>query len=216
MLKIILLETKQKLWETYKKGIIQQIFSQKIRFKKEDGEDYPDWEGKKLGEVAKFLDGKRIPLKNSDRTKRKGPYPYYGASGIIDYIDDYIFDEELVLLAEDGANIITRSSRLSFLANGKYWVNNHAHVIKGLNKTNHYFLSEQLERVNYAKYNTGTAQPKLNQDVCQKIPLMMPKIEEQNEIASFLQAIDYKMDQLGKELEICKKFNKGLLQQMFC
>ena len=215
-IKIEKLEKKQELWETYKKGIMQQIFSQKIRFKDENGEDYPDWEEKKLGEVAQFLDGKRIPLKSSERSKRNGPYPYYGASGIIDYVDDYIFDEELVLLGEDGANIINRSSRMAFLARGKYWVNNHAHVIKGLDDTNQYFLSEQLERVNYAQHNTGTAQPKLNQDVCKKIPLKMPKIYEQTKIANFLSAIDRKIELMRKKSEIEKKFKKGLLQQMFC
>ncbi|WJI08800.1 restriction endonuclease subunit S [Methanobacterium sp. CWC-01] len=214
--KIDLLEKNQELWETYKKGMMQQIFSQKLRFKDENGEDYPDWEEKRLGEVAHFLDGRRIPLKSSDRAKRRGPYPYYGASGIIDYIDDYIFDEELVLLAEDGANIITRSSRLAFLAKGKYWVNNHAHVIKGLPEINQYFLCEQLERVNYAKYNTGTAQPKLNNKVCLKIPIKIPKIEEQEKIASILSKIDEKIEQLDKELEINREFKKGLLQQMFC
>lgn len=183
----------------------------KLRFPEFSGE----WEDKRLGQVAQFLDGRRIPLKSSDRAKRRGPYPYYGASGIIDYIDDYIFDEELVLLAEDGANILTRSSRLAFLARGKYWVNNHAHVIKGLLETNQYFLCEQLERVNYAKYNTGTAQPKLNNEVCQKIPLKMPKIEEQGKIASFLSKVDEKIDLLEKNQELWETYKKGMMQQIF-
>jgi len=111
-----------------------------------------EWSEVKLSDISTFLDNKRVPLKEDDRKQMKGKYPYYGASGIIDYIDDYIFDEELILMGEDGANIITRSSKLIFLAKGKYWVNNHAHVIKANSDINQYFLSESLERINYEKY----------------------------------------------------------------
>lgn len=182
-----------------------------LRFPEFEGE----WEEKKLGDIVKFLDGKRIPLKDSDRKKRSGPYPYYGASGIIDFIDDYIFDEELILLGEDGANIINRSSRLVFLAKGKYWVNNHAHVLKALFGNDQYFLSEQLERVNYAKYNTGTAQPKLNQEVCKKIPLKMPEILEQEKIASFLSTLDEKIEKLEKKQVLWEAYKKGMMQKIF-
>lgn len=89
-----------------------------------------DWEVKELGKVVDFIDGKRKPIKDSDRSKIHRIYPYYGASGIIDYINDFIFDEELILLGEDGANIINRSSPLAFRVSGKIWVNNHAHVLK--------------------------------------------------------------------------------------
>ena len=101
----------------------------------------------------------------------------YGASGIIDYVEDYIFDEENILLSEDGANIINRTYRVSFLARGKYWVNNHAHVLHPQNDNNAFFICEQLESLDYGKYNSGSAQPKLNQEVCRKIPIIMPCIE---------------------------------------
>lgn len=168
-----------------------------------------------MGDISTFLDNKRVPLKEDDRKQMKGKYPYYGASGIIDYIDDYIFDEELILMGEDGANIVTRSSKLIFLAKGKYWVNNHAHVIKANSDINQYFLSESLERINYEKYNTGTAQPKLNRDVCQKIKVKIPEYSEQNKIASFLVQIDQKIKLLEQKYKNYKNFKKYLMQQIF-
>ena len=183
----------------------------KLRFSGFDDE----WEEVKLGEISTFLDNKRIPLKEDDRKHMQGEYPYYGASGIIDYVNDYIFDEELILMGEDGANIVTRSSKLIFLAKGKYWVNNHAHVIKANDDINQYFLSESLEKINYEKYNTGTAQPKLNREVCQKIKVKIPKFNEQNKIANFLSNLDGKIELLEQKYLKYKDFKKYLMQQIF-
>ena len=108
-------------------------------------------------------------------------------------------------MGEDGANIITRSSRLVFLAKGKFWVNNHAHVFKAKQNFDSYFLAESLERINYEKYNTGTAQPKLNQEVCAKIKFKLPNIDEQKRISIFLQHIDKKIELLEK------KYNEKLI-----
>ena len=174
-----------------------------------------EWNEVKLGDISTFLDNKRVPLKEDDRKHMKGEYPYYGASGIIDYVNDYIFDEELILMGEDGANIVTRSSKLIFLAKGKYWVNNHAHVIKADNNINQYFLSESLERINYEKYNTGTAQPKLNREVCQKIKVKIPQFNEQNKIANFLLSIDEKIELLKQIHLKYQDFKKYLMQQIF-
>lgn len=137
---ITLIEKEVALWEEKKKGVMQKIFSQEVRFKKEDGSKYPEWEKRKLEEVVVFLDGKRKPLEGKQRVS--GIYPYYGAFGIIDYVDGYIFDEENILLSEDGANIINRTYRVSFLAQGKYWVNNHAHVLHPQNDNNAIFICE--------------------------------------------------------------------------
>lgn len=199
--------------ENQKKGLLQQIFSQKLRFKDENGNNYPNWEKKKLEDIAIFLDNKRKPLEQSERIH--GKYPYYGASGIIDYINDYIFDEELVLLSEDGANIIDRNYPICYIATGKYWVNNHAHVLKVKSQYVNKFICESLEQLNYTKYNTGTAQPKLNQDVCRKIILSIPCLEEQTKIANFLSTFDRKLENQKAQLEHWKQIKKGLLQQMF-
>jgi type I restriction enzyme S subunit len=169
------------------------------------------WEEKTLGSMAVFYNSQRVPLTESDRVA--GEYPYYGASGIIDYVKDYIFDGEYILLGEDGANIVMRSSRLVFLAKGKFWVNNHAHIFQA--KESNYFLCEALERINYSKYNTGTAQPKLNSDVVKKIKLSLPAKPEQQKIAAFLTAVDTKIEQLSKKQELLGEYKKGLMQQIF-
>ncbi len=173
------------------------------------------WNDYYLEDCVYFLDKERKPLKESDRKNKKGEYPYYGASGIIDYIDEYIFDDELILMGEDGANIISRNSKLVFLAKGKFWVNNHAHVLKAKENFDSYFLTETLERINYEKYNTGTAQPKLNQEVCAKIKLKMPSFDEQKKIADFLSTIDNKIELLEKKHKNYINFKKYLMELIF-
>lgn len=118
-------------------------------------------------------------------------------------------------MGEDGANIITRSSRLVFLAKGKFWVNNHAHVFKAKQNFDSYFLAESLERINYEKYNTGTAQPKLNQEVCAKIKFKLPNIDEQKRISIFLQHIDKKIELLEKKLVLCRELELTIKNKIF-
>ena len=194
-----------------KKGLLQKMFPKngelvpELRFP-----EFTDpWEQRKLGEVVDFMDGQRKPLEAAVR--ESGLYPYYGASGIIDYVKDYLFDEELILLSEDGANIIDRNYRVCFLAKGKYWVNNHAHVLKSKKNYSNGFICEALERLDYVQYNTGTAQPKLNQEVCRNINIMIPDFKEQEKIASFL--ADTENHQ--RKLDHLKEQKKALLQQMF-
>ena len=182
-----------------------------LRFKEFDG----DWNEKKLGDISNFLDGRRKPIKSSDRTKMKGEYPYYGASGIIDYVNKYIFDEELILLGEDGENIVSRNSPLAFRVSGKCWINNHAHVIVPKEGSDIDFMAHNLERINYLIYNTGTAQPKLNQEVCRKIPLITPTLPEQQKIASFLSAVDEKIQQLTAKKNLLEQYKKGVMQKLF-
>lgn len=172
-----------------------------------------DWEQRKLGNIVDFLDGQRKPLKESERTK--GKYPYYGASGIIDYINDYLFDENLVLLSEDGANIIDRNYPVCFIATGKYWVNNHAHVLKVKTGVIDKFICESLERLDYTKFNTGTAQPKLNQDICQKIVITIPNEDEQKCISEFLDRINNIITLHQRKLDNLKLKKKALLQKLF-
>ena len=185
----------------------------KLRFKDNNGNDYPQWEKKKLGDIVQFLDNKRKPLEQSERIH--GKYPYYGASGIIDYINNYIFDEELVLLSEDGANITDRNYPVCFLATGKYWVNNHAHVlkIKGGNENN--FVCNSLEQKDYKKYNSGMAMPKLNQEICREIPILCPNYNEQKKIGDFFRNLDNLITLHQRELEKLKKIKLSMLEKMF-
>lgn len=173
-----------------------------------------DWEVVSLNEGAVFLDHKRKPLKDEYRQKIQGQYPYYGASGIIDYVNDYIFDEELILIGEDGANIIDRNSRLVFLANGKYWVNNHAHVLKAKPNFNNYFLCEFLESLKYDKYNTGTAQPKLNKEIVSNIPIIKPPLKEQEKIAEILTTWDEAITKQTELLRAKELQKKALMQKL--
>ncbi len=182
-------------------------FVPKLRFK----EFKEHWKENKLGNIATFYNSKRVALTASDR--EKGEYPYYGASGIIDYVKDFIFEGEYILLGEDGANIVMRNSRLVFLAKGKFWLNNHAHIFQS--KDSNAFLCEALERINYTKYNTGTAQPKLNSEVVKKLKLNLPSSAEQQKIASFLSAVDEKLQQLKKKKELLEEYKIGVMQKIF-
>ena len=199
----------------YKRGVVSAILSHQIIFSDADGKPYPEWTSCTLQDAVDFLDGQRKPLESADRARRQGAYPYYGASGIIDYIDDYIFDEPLLLLGEDGANIINRSSPLCFIATGKYWVNNHAHVMRPKNGHNIKFLCELLESLDYTRYNTGTAQPKLNQEKCRGIELVLPIYEEQCRIAAFLSSLDQKLEREQDALNCLLLLKRGMMQQLF-
>ena len=185
----------------------------KLRFKREDGTDYPEWEQYRLEDTVDFLDEKRKPI--TSKYRKAGQYPYYGASGIIDFIDDYIFDEELVLLSEDGANIVDRNYRVAFIATGKYWVNNHAHCLRPKQGFASYFISEALENIDYTVYNTGSAQPKLNQEVCRNLPLMCPCLEEQQKIANFLSTVDEVIAQSEAEVQNLEQQKKAAMQKIF-
>ena len=185
----------------------------RLRFKADDGSDFPDWEEKRLEDVVEFLDEKRKPLEAGKRVA--GKYPYYGASGIIDYIEDYIFDEELILLSEDGANILDRNYRVCFLAKGKYWVNNHAHVMKAKKGNLNYFICEELETFDYRKYNSGGAQPKLNQASCRSIVVKIPSLPEQQKIADFLSTIDTIIEKQRATVSAWEERKKGVMQKLF-
>ena len=204
-IKLDLLHNKHKSYVNFKKYLMQQIFAQKLRFA-----DYNDeWISKKLGKIVEFLDNKRIPLNEDQRNNQKNIYPYYGASGIIDYVEDYIFDEELILIGEDGTIDVN-------LASGKFWVSNHAHVLRAKDEINQYFLSEFLKTINFEIYNTGTIQPKLNKETCKSIPIKLPSsLEEQNKIADILFDVNLKLNYIQKEVNEVQNFRKGLLQQMF-
>lgn len=172
-----------------------------------------DWEQRKLGEVVEFLDTMRKPLEGTKRIR--GPYPYYGASGIVDYVDGYLFDEELILLSEDGANIMDRNYPVCFLASGKYWVNNHAHVLKVKQGNENSFVCNSLERKNYSYYNTGMAMPKLNKETCRNIIVTCPSFEEQKIIGDCFRNLEKLITLHQRKLEKLKNIKKSMLEKMF-
>ena len=172
-----------------------------------------DWEQRKLEDVVEFLDTIRKPLEGAKRIS--GPYPYYGASGIVDYVDGYLFDEELVLLSEDGANITDRNYPVCFLASGKYWVNNHAHVLRTKDGNENNFICNSLERKDYKQYNSGMAMPKLNQEVCRGIPISCPSFDEQKKIGDYFRSLDHLITLHQRKCDETQKLKKYMLQKMF-
>lgn len=131
------------------------------------------WVVKNLRYAFEFLNNKRIPLSAIEREKMQGEFPYYGASGIIDYVNDYIFEEKLILIGEDGANLLSKSTPLAFVADGKYWVNNHAHILRPLFEEFNYW-AEQLSLIDYTVFISGAAQPKLSRVNLSAVKVIVP------------------------------------------
>jgi type I restriction enzyme S subunit len=160
---------------------------------KEPSADLPKlpetWVWTNVGHISENYDGKRIPVKDKDREKMKGDLPYYGASGIIDYVNDYIFDGEYLLISEDGANLLSRSTPIAFIAKGKFWVNNHAHVLKTCGQIPLAYVEAYFNSISLAKWVTGTAQPKLTQGKMNTIPIPLAPLEEQKRIVAKIQEL---------------------------
>jgi type I restriction enzyme S subunit len=181
--------------------------------------DVPEhWRIRRVKQTLDFENYKRIPLSGSQREKMiSNKYDYYGASGVIDKVDDYIFDETLILLGEDGANLLTRSKPLAFLAKGKYWVNNHAHVLKPKKGDDINFYTYLLETINYTIYITGSAQPKLNKENLANIKLICPPLQEQTQIANYLDQqttkIDKKINLLTKKIKHYQDLKTALINK---
>jgi len=174
-----------------------------------------DWIPRSLSEVVTFLDGRRRPVKDTDRAKMRGEIPYYGASGIVDYVNDYLFDEDLILLGEDGENILSRNCRLAFRISGKTWVNNHAHVLKPNSDVSIGFLTDYLESLNYERFNSGTAQPKLNKQTCAGIMVALPATKaEQEAIANALSDADGLIESLEQLLDKKRHLKQGAMQEL--
>lgn len=134
-------------------------------------------------------DAERIPLSVNEREKRKKVYDYYGASGVIDKVDRYLFDKPLLLIGEDGANLLTRSKPIAFIAQGQYWVNNHAHVLDSVDGLLLEYVAAYINAINLSPYVTGTAQPKMNQEKMNSILIPIPPTEEQQRIVQRIEQI---------------------------
>lgn len=174
------------------------------------------WQEVRLGEVAEIFDYQRIPLSTMQRMNRKGAYPYYGASGVIDYIDDFIFDGEFVLISEDGENLRTRKTPIAFKVSGKFWVNNHAHIVKGKKDYFNDLIVYLFENLDLNPYITGAVQPKLNQSTLLNIPLKIPILETtQQKIAEILSSFDDKIDLLHRQNKTLESLALTLFRHYF-
>lgn len=179
-----------------------------------------DWEWKSLGDVIENHDGKRKPVKSNDREGFKGIYPYYGASGVIDYVNEYLFDGEYLLISEDGANLVMRKTPIAFISTGKFWVNNHAHVVKAkAHLTTNKFLEFYLASADISSFITGSAQPKLSQAKMNEIQIPLPPPTTQRRIVAKIDAAFTRLDeaiQLQKQnLARTEELKKRVLQEVF-
>lgn len=162
----------------------------------------------RFDEVTINFDRKRIPLSAKQRSERQGNYRYYGAQGVIDYVDDYIFDGTYLLIAEDGENLKSQKQNIAQIAKGKFWVNNHAHIVQTNEHCDLQYLYYLINSMDLSGYITGSAQPKLSQANLNAVTLQLPSIEEQKKIVAILGALDDK-------IELNNKINENLLEQVF-
>ena len=179
-----------------------------------------NWVWTRLENVIKSFDNERKPLSQAERNKIKGEriYPYYGATGIIDSVDKYIFDGRYILLGEDGANLLSRNKENAFIAEGKFWVNNHAHILKTKDIMIDNFFVYQYNNLDLTTYITGSAQPKLNAKNLLSIKFALPPIEEQKEIVRILDNIFTKENLINELISLEDKIQaleKSILSKAF-
>ena len=172
----------------------------------------PAWSSSPLERVCEVLNKRRVPITTKDR--KAGPFPYYGASGIVDYVDDFIFDERLILVGEDGAKW-GPFEQTAFIADGKYWVNNHAHVLRSVDLIDS-LLEAHLVRSDLGRYVTGAAPPKLTLGKLKTIPVPIPSSPaEQKKIADCLGSVNDLIAADGRKLDALRQHKQGLMQQLF-
>jgi len=178
----------------------------------------PDgWEEKNVQTTCEILDSKRIPLNSDERYEMQGDIPYYGANCVVDYINKYLFDEDLILIAEDGGNFDDYDKRsIAYNISGKSWVNNHAHILRVLKNYNFNFIFYSLEHKNVTPIIKGGTRSKLNQQELKLIPIPCPKfLKEQEKIASILQEIDNSIKMTQKLLDKYSKIKEGFIDYFF-
>ena len=172
-----------------------------------------EWGYAKLGELTVNLDTRRKPVKEADR--KPGPYPYYGASGIVDYVDGFLFDGDHLLIAEDGENLRTRQTPVAFMANGKFWVNNHAHVVVGNERASTRYLQYALLGSDISSYLTGAVMPKLTQGNLNRIEVPCPSREIQEQIVSVLGGLDDRITLLRETNTTLEAIAQALFKSWF-
>jgi type I restriction enzyme S subunit len=178
----------------------------------------PGWCWIPFEEITINYDGKRIPITSSAR--KPGVFPYYGASGIIDYVDGYLFDGDYLLIAEDGANLLSRSTPIAFEANGKFWVNNHAHIVQVPGELIPLsYLKEYFNFTDLRFYISGSAQPKLNQKNLNRIEIPLAPLNEQRRIVAKIEALKARSQRVKEELEaipaLLDQFRQSVLAAAF-
>ena len=195
------LKNAKELFESYLQGVF------------ENG----NWETKTLNEISENLDSKRVPI--TKNVRNEGSIPYYGASGIVDYVADYLFDEDLLCVSEDGANLLARTYPIAFSISGKTWVNNHAHVLRFKNMVSQKFVEQYLNSIKLDDFVSGMAQPKLNQTMLNKIPIPFPSVKKQESVVKKLDALSSETKKLQtiyqQKINDLEELKKSVLQKAF-
>lgn len=171
------------------------------------------WEMVQLGDVCDILDNLRVPITASDRIS--GPYPYYGANGVQDYVADYIFDDELVLLAEDGGNFGSKDRPIAYRVSGKCWVNNHAHVLKPKEMLDVDYLCFSIMFYDVKPLISGTTRAKLNQAAVRKMTIPLPPLEVQRQIADVLDCASTLIEKRKEQIDKLDLLVKSQFIEMF-
>jgi len=179
-----------------------------------ENEEVENWEVGRLGEVIVNFDSKRVPLSSRVRAQRQGKYPYYGAASIMDYVDDYLFDGIYVLMAEDGSVIGDNDHPVIQYVWGKFWVNNHAHILQGANGVCNEHLYLFLKEVNILPYVTGAVQPKLNQANMNSIPFVIPPKELCQRFEEFISPLFARIRANTEESRTLASLRDGLLPRL--
>ncbi len=180
------------------------------------GDGRHEWQTAKLGGIVELFDSQRVPLNSRQRQARQGQYPYYGAQGIIDHIDGYIFDGRYILVAEDGENLNSKKLPLALFAAGKFWVNNHAHILRGIpGIADDGFLLACLNNTDIKPFVTGAAQPKLSQANLRQIEIPLPPLPTQRRIAGILSAYDELIENSQRRIRLLETMARSLYREWF-
>ena len=203
------------VYEKFKDGTVKDI-SEDLPF-----EIPTTWRWVRFGDVTLNRDAERIPLSKDQRSYLAKNFDYYGASGVIDKVDKYLFDKPLLLVGEDGANLLARSTPIAFIASRKYWVNNHAHVIDAIEFDLLKYLETFINAIPLTPYITGTAQPKMNQEKMNCIVVALPPLAEQKRIVAKIEKLMPLVEEYGKleetrlqlDADLPATLEKSLLQE---
>ena len=201
----------------FRRSLLQAAFTGNL---KSDGtrlmtSDTEVWLQSELRDLVEVLDKERIPVNSSERSKRVGDIPYYGATGQVGTIDKAIFDEELLILGEDGVQFFDPYKPKAYRISGPSWVNNHAHVLRPIRgKVNFYFLLHYLNHFNYAGYANGTTRLKLTQGAMNQIPVPLPPLPEQHKIVEFLEDHLSRLDAAIASADVMEKQSAGLRRSL--
>lgn len=182
------------------------------------GEIPKHWTMSRLKYELNIHNNLRVPLSAEERGTRQGQYPYYGSTSIIDWVDEYLFDGKFILIAEDGGNLVLRNLRLCFIVEGKFWVNNHAHILKSKNTKFDDYYCELLELTDFTTSITGSAQPKLTLEAIKEIPVCVPPEEEVEEIIIKINEFSLRFNRLielhDRQLKTFKEYREALISSV--